>query len=134
MAIIVHQGGCHCGRVRFQVSAPQRLIVSCCNCSICRKSGYLGLIVPRENFLLLSGQNDLTEYRFNTGSARHTFCKHCGIKSFYFPRSHPDGVNVNARCLNQETVLDMQIVQVDGENWEEAYPDGQKRTYRFSNE
>ena len=90
--------------------------------------------MPRENFFLLSGQNDLTEYRFNTGSARHTFCKHCGIKSFYFPRSHPDGVNVNARCLNQETVLDMQIVQVDGENWEEAYPDGQKRTYRFSNE
>ncbi|MEM8767875.1 MAG: GFA family protein [Pseudomonadota bacterium] len=104
--------------------------MSQCNCSICTKSGYLGLIVPRENFRLLKGEDALTEYRFNTGTASHTFCSHCGIKSFYYPRSHPDGVNVNARCIDGNTVLKMQVCEVDGENWEEAYPEGEARTYR----
>lgn len=128
--MVKHQGGCHCGRVRFEVSAPEEIVVSQCNCSICTKSGYLGLIVPRENFRLLKGEDALTEYRFNTGTASHTFCSHCGIKSFYYPRSHPDGVNVNARCIDGNTVLKMQVCEVDGENWEEAYPEGEARTYR----
>ena len=79
--------------------------------------------------MLLSGDQALTEYRFNTGAAAHTFCKHCGIKSFYFPRSHPNGVNVNARCLDPDTIVDMQIREVDGQNWEEAYPEGEERKY-----
>lgn len=88
------------------------------------------MIIPKENFALLSGDDVLTQYRFNTGTATHTFCKHCGIKSFYYPRSHPEGVNVNARCLDAETIENMQICDVDGQNWEDSYPEGEERTYR----
>ncbi|MEM7002733.1 MAG: GFA family protein [Pseudomonadota bacterium] len=129
--MIDHVGGCHCGRVRFRVRAPRSITVSQCNCSICTKSGYLGLIVPKENFTLLRGAEDLSEYRFNTNTAAHTFCRHCGIKSFYYPRSHPDGVNVNARCLDEGTVLKLKVCEVDGQNWEAEYPADQARTYRF---
>ena len=108
--------------------------MSQCNCSVCTKSGYLGLIVPKENFTLVKGKEELTEYRFNTGTATHTFCMHCGIKSFYYPRSHPDGVNVNARCLDPGTIVDMRISEVDGQNWEEAYPEGEERIYRIREE
>jgi hypothetical protein len=90
-AVIRHTGGCHCGRVRFEVMAPAKLEVSDCNCSICKKSGYLHLTVPKSRFKLLSGSDALTAYQFNTGTARHLFCSACGIKSFYVPRSHPDG-------------------------------------------
>jgi hypothetical protein len=88
---VTHLGGCHCGRVRFEVEAPARLSVADCNCSICTKTGYLHLIVDRARFRLLSGADALTTYRFNTGTAQHLFCSVCGIKSFYVPRSHPDG-------------------------------------------
>ena len=118
--VATHSGGCHCGRVRFQVTAPARLEVSDCNCSICSKSGYLHLIVPKERFTLLSGEADLTTYRFNTGVAQHYFCSHCGVKSFYIPRSHPDGVSVNARCIDSETVESMSVTSFDGRNWELA--------------
>ncbi len=128
--MVTHRGGCHCGKVRFEVRAPAQIVVSQCNCSICSKSGYLGLIVPKESFTLLEGDEAVTEYRFNTGAATHTFCKHCGIKSFYYPRSHPDGVNVNARCLETDTVVAMQIRPVDGQNWEQTYPESEERTYR----
>ncbi len=85
-----YAGGCHCGRVRFEVDAATPLEVLDCNCSICRMTGFLHLIVPATRFRLLSGTDVLVEYRFNTGAARHLFCGHCGIKSFYVPRSHPD--------------------------------------------
>lgn len=94
------QGGCHCGRVRFQVDAGSGFEVLDCNCSICRKTGFLHLIVPATRFRLLSGAGDLVEYTFNTGTAKHLFCRHCGIKSFYVPRSHPHGFSVNARCID----------------------------------
>ena len=84
-----------------------------CNCSICRMSGYLHLIVPATRFRLLSGADDLHEYRFNTGTAVHRFCRHCGIKSFYLPRSHPDGIDVNVRCLDEGTVASLRIVPFD---------------------
>ena len=129
--MIRHGGGCHCGAVRFEVLAPEQVVVSKCNCSICSKSGYLGLIVPKEHFNLIEGSEALTEYRFNTGTATHTFCMHCGIKSYYFPRSHPDGVNVNARCLDEGTLTDMQIREVDGQNWEKTYPADETRVYRL---
>ena len=118
------RGGCHCGRVRFEVLAPARLQVSDCNCSICSKAGYLHLIVPADRFRLLSGEDALTVYQFNTGTARHLFCSVCGIKSFYVPRSHPDGVSVNARCLDEGTVEAMQIRQTNGREWEKTYPEG----------
>ena len=104
MSFVTHRGGCHCGAVAFEVEAPARLTVSDCNCSICRMSGYQHLIVPRARFRLLQGADSLTEYRFNTGTARHLFCRHCGVKSFYVPRSNPDGYSVNVRCLDPATI------------------------------
>ena len=101
---VTHRGGCHCRRVRFEVQAPADLEVLDCNCSICRMSGFLHLIVPATRFRLLSGADDLVEYTFNTGAAKHRFCRHCGIKSFYSPRSHPDGIDINARCLDAATL------------------------------
>lgn len=119
--MIAHKGGCHCGRVRFEVTAPARFEVTDCNCSICSKSGYLHLIVPQSRFKLLSGADVLTTYQFNTGTAKHLFCSVCGIKSFYVPRSHPDGYSVNARCLDEGTVEELIVVASDGKNWEKTY-------------
>ena len=127
--MITHKGGCHCGRVRFEVRAPAAIRVSECNCSICAKSGYLGMVVPSDRFTLLSGDDDLTTYVFNTEVARHSFCSHCGIKSFYVPRSHPDGVNVNARCLDPGTVTEMTVTPFNGQEWEAQYPDGRAASY-----
>jgi hypothetical protein len=103
-SLVTHRGGCHCGTVAFEVDAPARLTVSECNCSICRMSGYLHLIVPRARFRLLRGAASLSTYTFNTGVAQHLFCRHCGVKSFYVPRSNPDGYSVNARCLEPATL------------------------------
>jgi hypothetical protein len=122
--MITHTGGCHCGRVRFEVLAPAKLQVSECNCSICSKSGYLHLIVPAERFTLLSGKDSLTSYGFNTKTARHLFCSVCGIKSFYVPRSHPDGFSVNARCLDPGTVEEMAVTPFNGREWERELPRG----------
>ena len=115
-----HRGGCHCGRVRFEVDAEDVLRVSSCNCSICRRSGHLHLIVPAKHFRIVAGENALRSYRFNTGVANHLFCAHCGIKAFYVPRSHPDGYSVNARCLDGDTVEEIVIEHAfDGRNWEQ---------------
>lgn len=108
-----HRGGCHCRRVRFEVDAPSRIEVLECNCSMCRMTGFLHLIVPAARFRLLQGADALSEYRFNTGTAKHLFCRHCGIKSFYVPRSHPDGYSVNARCLDPGTIVETTIVPFD---------------------
>jgi hypothetical protein len=124
MTMIKHTGGCHCGRVRFEVMAPAQIEVGDCNCSMCSKTGFLHLVVQKEHFKLLSGEDDLTTYQFNTRTAKHLFCRHCGIKSFYVPRSHPDGFSVNARCLDQGTVEGMTFRKIDGKNWEKHYPAG----------
>jgi hypothetical protein len=114
---VVCQGGCHCGAIRFQVIVD-RWKVQDCNCSICRKKGFLHLIVPSENFTLLQGQNFLSVYTFNTGAARHTFCRICGIHSFYHPRSHPEGIDVNIRCLDRDLSSEFEVELFDGVNWE----------------
>ncbi len=116
--MVVHVGGCHCGAVRFEVEAPRDLEVHECNCSICAMTGFRHLIVPAGRFRLLSGADVLSEYRFNTGVARHLFCSVCGIKSFYIPRSNPDGYSVNLRCLDQESVGRVDLIPFDGRNWE----------------
>ena len=115
-----HRGGCHCGTVRFELEAPEELEVLECNCSMCQKLGFLHLLIPRSQFKLVSGKDDLTSYRFNTGTANHLFCKVCGVKSFYVPRSHPQDISVNARCLEDGTVDMMTITPFDGQNWEES--------------
>jgi len=112
------RGGCHCGAVEFEVLAADDLEVLECNCSICAKSGFLHLIVSKEQFRLLRGDDRLTLYQFNTRTAKHLFCSRCGIKAFYVPRSHPDGYSVNARCLDPNSVRSMRINPFDGQNWE----------------
>lgn len=124
MSFVTHRGGCHCGRVRFEVLAAAKLLVSECNCSICSKVGYQHLVVPADRFKLVSGSEVLTTYTFNTRTAKHLFCSVCGIKSFYVPRSHPDGFSVNARCLDAGTVEEITIHQFDGQHWERQYPKG----------
>jgi hypothetical protein len=113
------QGGCHCGRVRFKVTADLDS-VTVCNCSICTKKGILHLIVPPDRFELLSGRDDLTTYTFNTGVAKHTFCKTCGTHPFYVPRSDPDKIDVNARCIDDIDLATLPLKYCDGQHWEQA--------------
>ena len=112
-------GSCHCGKVRFEVTVPKEVVVQECNCSICSRSGYLHLIVPKSRFKLLQGEDNLTTYTFDTHEAKHMFCKTCGIKSFYIPRSNPDGYSVNLRCLDQSKFDKVTVELFDGTNWEQ---------------
>ena len=117
-AHVTHRGGCHCGAVAFEVDAPAQLVVQDCNCSICSATGFWHLIVPRHRFRLLRGEQALAVYSFGSGVARHLFCRTCGIKSFYVPRSHPDGYSVNARCLDRATIEAVAVEPFDGRTWE----------------
>ena len=114
---MIYRGGCHCGAVRFEVEAPEDVQATDCNCSVCSLTGFVHLIVPARDFRLLSGADEITTYRFNTGVAKHLFCRVCGIKSFYVPRSNPDGIDVNVRCLD-EPPRSITIEPFDGRNWE----------------
>jgi hypothetical protein len=114
---MIYAGSCHCGAVAFEVEAPEALVAQDCNCSICAKAGFLHLIVPKAKFRLLRGAEHLTRYTFNTGVAQHTFCKVCGMKPFYVPRSNPDGIDVNVRCLDTAPAS-LTIEPFDGRNWE----------------
>ncbi len=113
-----YNGSCHCGRIKFEIDAPEVLEVEDCNCSICAKTGFLHLILPLSQFQLLTGKEDITTYTFNSGIARHTFCKNCGVKPFYTPRSNPDGIDINVRCL-EPIPESMNVVKFDGQNWED---------------
>lgn len=117
-ALTTHKGGCHCGAVRFEVDLTDHVEVEVCNCSICAMSGNDHIIVPASRFRLILGEGVLTEYRFNTGAARHLFCSVCGVKSFYVPRSNPDGYAVTWRCLDDWRALDAKVSDFDGQNWE----------------
>ena len=117
--MITHQGGCHCGKVRFEVDAEADIEATRCNCSVCSMTGFLHLIVAKENFRLLTDDADITTYTFNTGVAKHLFCRHCGVKSFYIPRSHPDGVSVNVNCIDPGTIASISSSEFDGRNWEQ---------------
>ena len=110
-------GGCHCGRVKYEIKIPEKILVNRCSCSICQKSGYLHLIVPANRFKLICGEEDLLEYRFHTGVARHFFCRVCGIKSFYVPRSHPESFSVNLNCIDLPDEVDVTVEEFDGRNW-----------------
>ncbi len=115
------EGGCHCSAVRFKVEVPAEPVsLLDCNCSICAKTGFLHLIVEGDAFTLTTDSTALREYSFGSGKARHLFCGTCGIKSFYVPRSHPDGYSVNARCLDDFAALECNIVPFDGQNWDAA--------------
>ncbi|OUR89614.1 aldehyde-activating protein [Gammaproteobacteria bacterium 42_54_T18] len=115
---MIYNGSCHCKAVTFQVEAPNEIDAEDCNCSICSKTGFLHLIVPKNKFTLLTGESNITTYTFNTGVAQHYFCTTCGIKPFYIPRSNPDGVDINARCLDDQPST-MHITKFDGQHWED---------------
>ena len=113
------KGGCHCGAIRFTALLPNPPVAALdCNCSICRMTGFLHIIVPHEDFELLMGCDALTSYRFGTGTAEHLFCRICGVKSFYQPRSHPDAWSINANCLDERPELAVEFF--DGADWEAA--------------
>ena len=120
------QGGCHCGAVRFsavhQRHNDEPLVAHACNCSMCEKVGYLHLIIPAANFQLEQGEGDLSCYTFNSGVAKHYFCRHCGVKPFYIPRSNPDGYSLNVRCLDS-VPPELEVEPFDGQNWEQNAAD-----------
>lgn len=113
-----HRGGCHCGAVRFEIRTPPRVEVRRCNCSICAMTGFVHLIVPAARFRLLAGEDQLSQYQFGTKTARHLFCRRCGIKSYYVPRSNPDGFSVNFNCLESPRFEHVRFSDFDGRNWE----------------
>lgn len=116
--LAIHRGGCHCGAVRFEFRAPKTVRVQRCNCSMCRMHDFLHLIVPAARFRLLSGEERLSRYTFNTGVAQHLFCSVCGVKSYYVPRSNPDGYSINLRCVEPDGFDAIEIEDFDGQNWE----------------
>lgn len=119
MGMTTHKGGCHCGRVAFEVDAPADILATLCNCSVCSMTGYVHLIVSRKDFRLMSGEDDISTYAFNTGVAQHYFCRYCGVKSYYVPRSHPEGISVNVNCLQPGTIASLTTEPFDGRNWEQ---------------
>jgi len=114
------EGGCHCGAVRFEAEVAPRVTVLDCNCSICAKTGFRHLMVPHGDFRLTRGLDALASYRFGSGTAEHLFCRTCGVKSFYQPRSHPDCWSVNLNALDDAGGLEVAFEQFDGRNWEAA--------------
>ena len=117
---MAERGGCHCGRIRFEVAgSPDEVWL--CNCSICTMKGYWHWMVPKADFELLSGAEHLATYRFGTGQARHHFCSVCGISAFYIARSDPDKIDVNVRCLDGIDLGRFEPRLFDGQNWEEFY-------------
>jgi len=117
--LTTYEGSCHCGRVRFRVTADLATVAEC-NCSVCTKKGLLHLIVPPERFALLAGGDALSTYRFGTGTAQHTFCRACGVQPFYVPRSDPDKIDVNVRCLDGVDLAALERYAFDGRNWDAA--------------
>jgi len=118
MTTVWKTGGCHCGAVKWEADVSDDVVADECNCSMCSMVGYYHVIVPASHFRLLMGEDHLTEYGFNTGVARHLFCKHCGVKSFYVPRSNPDGYSLNLRCMKKGQFTSIKTRPFDGQNWE----------------
>jgi len=115
--LVKHTGGCHCGKVRFEVLAKAELRAYDCNCTICVKKGMKPFLVPKENFKLLQGEDQLCCYTFNTHQAKHLFCKTCGVHSFYYPRTNPNGRGISLYCLDEGTVEKVDIIPCDSLDW-----------------
>ncbi len=112
-----HSGQCHCGAVTFNFQSAAKLPVTLCNCSICNMTGYKHVFIPQDD-VHITGMENLTLYTFNTGEAQHFFCKTCGIKPFYIPRSHPECYSINLRCVTSGSLQPSEITAFDGQNWE----------------
>jgi len=113
-----HTGACHCGVVVIEIDTHAEIELYECNCSMCSRTGFLHLIVSKKQFQLVKGMDDLTTYTFNTGVAQHYFCKYCGCKPFYVPRSNPDGFSVNFRCLDAKGFTKIKTMPFNGQEWE----------------
>ncbi|PON97644.1 Glutathione-dependent formaldehyde-activating enzyme/centromere protein V [Trema orientale] len=122
LELVMHNGGCHCRNVRWRVQAPKRVVAWECNCSDCSMRGNTNFVVPAERFELLGDSKQfITTYTFGTHTAKHTFCKVCGITSFFHPRSNPDGVAVTYKCVDPGTLVHVEVQCYDGRNWESSY-------------
>jgi hypothetical protein len=119
MMSIVHKGDCHCGRVQFEFESEPDVEIHECNCSICSRVGFQHLIIPAAAFKLLTDWQELTLYTFSTGVAKHYFCRTCGVKPFYVPRSNPDGISINFRCVDDSSFSHVSFEPFDGQNWEQ---------------
>lgn len=117
-AKVWHKGGCHCGAVKFRAFVPRDNTITICNCSICEVSGYQHLFVAKEEFELLTDWDAVSIYTFGSHTAQHYFCKTCGVKSFYVPRSHPDGYSLNLHCMDKNSFGNLTFRDFDGRNWE----------------
>lgn len=115
---MLHTGSCHCGAITIEVEAGAHLTAYECNCSMCERTGFLHLIVAASSFQLITGHDALTTYTFNTGVAQHYFCRRCGCKPFYVPRSNPDGFSVNVRCLDRTNIQSTTVLPFDGKDWD----------------
>ena len=126
VALQTFHGSCHCGAIRFEVDAdPSTATVLDCDCSVCTKKGILHLIVARAQFRCAAFAEDadgalLTTYSFGTHTAKHFFCRRCGMHPFYVPRSHPHGIDVNVRCLDGVALAAWQVTPFHGADWEAA--------------
>jgi hypothetical protein len=115
-----YRGGCHCRRVTFEVEAAPTYL-SRCNCSLCHAKGALYIPVREIQALRISsGESELTTYQFNTRTAIHFFCRHCGIHMFHRPRVNPQRWSVNARCLADFDLDALPQAEFDGRDWETA--------------
>lgn len=118
---VLYKGGCHCKAIEFHVLSSPNLVVWKCNCSICTMKQNYYFVVPKDKFRLIKGENYLTLYQFNTKTAKHYFCKVCGVQSFYIPRSNPDGVAVTLNCINNlEVGNSVKFENFDGVQWEKT--------------
>jgi hypothetical protein len=106
--------------VRFRFESKRQVELLDCNCSICSATGFLHLIIPHDRFTLHTGAEALGSYRFGSRAAEHLFCKTCGVKSFYQPRSHPNAWSVNFNCLDEGHGLEPHVRAFDGRNWAAA--------------
>ena len=108
-------GGCHCGAIKFKFYSKESVEIWKCNCSICSMLDYEHLFIEHNDLKIIKGTELITEYFFGTKKAKHFFCKDCGIKSFYQPRSHPDSFSVNLKCVDEPPEI-TNIVYFDGKN------------------
>jgi hypothetical protein len=128
------RAACHCQAVKLEVTLkggladPRR-----CNCSICRMRGAVALTADVGDLRVVEGAEHLTEYRFNTGVARHWFCARCGIYTHHQRRSNPDEFGVNAACLEGVSPFDFREVPVtDGAHHpRDGYPPRTAGVLRF---
>ncbi|CAB3398448.1 unnamed protein product [Caenorhabditis bovis] len=120
MSDVVHVGSCHCGTVKWKVRAPEVVDAIQCNCSICKKKQNHHFIIKLDRFELLEGADNIATYTFNSGQAKHTFCKTCGVQSFYYPRSNPNDIAIMPHCIDGDTLKSINWTNFDGRNWEKT--------------